>query len=1249
MTADDSEAKGRLTGIELYNFKSYRGTTRVDFSDAYFTSIVGPNGSGKSNMMDAISFVLGVRSMHLRTMHLRDFVYRGRVLANDGAADFGTQSGDPTDAHVKAFYEQSDGTKLELTRRIVSSQGSAGREYKSQYLVNGKVVSFDEYLKRLAQENILVKAKNFLVFQGEVERVALMSPEDLTQLIEQISGSAEYKDEYDRLKRQQEVASENISSMFNKRKAFMSEITQFEVQTKQMKLHQDNVDRVGELTQQHMLWKLYHLEQGGERKNAEVAAARQQVEDALEHARATRAELEVVRARHADQLKKYNRQQRSHKEVGNQLSERKRALLPIEEKLRLMERRVDTQQRRLAELEAARERQQKAIDKVKADMRVVDRARAQFEDETERRAHREWDAKLTAPVLAEYERLKSEYTLRTAKEQTQLETLRRTRKTAHDKFLGVQSRQQSLQQQRERYEADVAELRSKHKQLELTKTESETMLRAKNKDLDAVRTTKRDLDNRMAERNQRLREISLKLLEFNATRHESDRDRAFRDNVLKLKEAFPGVKGFVYDLCVPKAKKYETAVAAVLGRHFSSIVVDTTRTAHEVINYLRENKAGVATCLPLDRLAARRVDNSLRTLGENYTLAIDCVEYVDEVAEAVRFVCQDTVVCRDMPAAKRLRWEFNKSVKAVTLDGSIIYRDNLMSGGSNEGSSANAQKWDQKEVDSLNRLKDRCMDDLRKAQEERLQVGNEEALAGEVSRLTHRLNQTRNELSRVAREIESRETELAHAVSELDQLEAPLNELQSEVEAVDAALADTESRVSGLKRDVFKPFVRKLGISDVAEFEEAQEAVAEGAAQERLKFSQQLARLEKQLLFEQDRLAETKRQFEMVESALERDRSAVESLTADRDKLASTIRSTEKSIAANAEKLDEARSQLQVSSTNADRYAAAVKEADAEVREARSSLDAIVGESSRFKHQWLNLLRSIKLEGQEIPLARGSLADVPLDEVAVPTLDEDSEMPDADAPQATTGMPDIEVDYSSLPADLRDSGDQSVGEQLQDEIARLQGEIDRASVNIHAAARLEQSRERLHDAEVEFTETSETRDQVSGEFKKVQEKRLSLFKKAYDHIADRIGPIYKELTRVASGAEGSAELNVGNTREPYLAGIVYTVTPPGKRYKDMSQLSGGEQSMAALALLFAIHSFQPSPFFVLDEVDAALDNANVAAVARYMQRHSRTGFQVIIISLKQGLFENSNALVGIYRDQEANSSQALTLDLRQYH
>lgn len=162
-----------------------------------------------------------------------------------------------------------------------------------------------------------------------------------------------------------------------------------------------------------------------------------------------------------------------------------------------------------------------------------------------------------------------------------------------------------------------------------------------------------------------------------------------------------------------------------------------------------------------------------------------------------------------------------------------------------------------------------------------------------------------------------------------------------------------------------------------------------------------------------------------------------------------------------------------------------------------------------------------------------------------------------------------------------------------------------------------------------------------------QKFRYKLFYDAYAHISEQIDRVYKDLTRSPTFTlGGTAYLTLEDSDEPYLEGIRYFAMPPMKRFRDMEQLSGGEKSVAALALLFAIHSYKPSPFFVLDEVDAALDNSNVSTVANYIRQHATTNFQFIVISLKHTLYEKAQSLVGIYRDQEINSSKTMTLMVR---
>lgn len=200
---------------------------------------------------------------------------------------------------------------------------------------------------------------------------------------------------------------------------------------------------------------------------------------------------------------------------------------------------------------------------------------------------------------------------------------------------------------------------------------------------------------------------------------------------------------------------------------------------------------------------------------------------------------------------------------------------------------------------------------------------------------------------------------------------------------------------------------------------------------------------------------------------------------------------------------------------------------------------------------------------------------------------------------------------------------------------------------MRAIERLETVENRLVATEKDFEESRAALKTTRDAFNQIKEKRFELFNKAFEHISEQIKHTYKELTRSeAYPLGGNAYLDIEeDTPTPYLSGIKYHAMPPLKRFRDMEHLSGGEKTMAALALLFAIHSYQPSPFFVLDEVDAALDNANVEKFKKYIREHAGPGMQFIVISLKTALFQDSESLVGVYRDQEVNSSRTLTLDV----
>ena len=184
----------------------------------------------------------------------------------------------------------------------------------------------------------------------------------------------------------------------------------------------------------------------------------------------------------------------------------------------------------------------------------------------------------------------------------------------------------------------------------------------------------------------------------------------------------------------------------------------------------------------------------------------------------------------------------------------------------------------------------------------------------------------------------------------------------------------------------------------------------------------------------------------------------------------------------------------------------------------------------------------------------------------------------------------IEPDYDNLDDNLKEDESEAIDNELQGKIKSLNAELDKMAPNMRAIDRLDTVEAKLRATEKEFEDARKHYRSSKDAFEAVMQKRSDLFNKAFSHISDQIGPIYRDLTRTTNyPLGGQAYLDIEDSEEPYLDGIKYHAMPPLKQLRDMEHLSGGEKTMAALALLFAIHSYQPSPFFVLDEVDAALN------------------------------------------------------------
>ena len=286
----------------------------------------------------------------------------------------------------------------------------------------------------------------------------------------------------------------------------------------------------------------------------------------------------------------------------------------------------------------------------------------------------------------------------------------------------------------------------------------------------------------------------------------------------------------------------------------------------------------------------------------------------------------------------------------------------------------------------------------------------------------------------------------------------------------------------------------------------------------------------------------------------------------------------------------------------------------------------------------VGVLKNCKITNMEIPI----LSDINLSNLPIDKIDEDT----------IAISNEIDVDYNDLPAKYKESSATTIREELENHIRSIEDTLNVLQPNARAVERFDDAQERFEVVEKETEDLKAREKKALTQFLKIKKRRRELFENAFDFVNEHLDPIYRELTRNPNSSAllsgGNASLTLEDEDEPFNAGIKYHAMPPLKRFKDMEYLSGGEKTVAALALLFAINAYQPSPFFVLDEVDAALDITNVERIAAYIRRHGNPDLQFIVISLKNTMFEKSDALVGVYRQQQENSSKIVTLDLRNY-
>ena len=1218
--------------------------------------------------MDAISFVLGIKSSHLRSTHLRELIYRGRVIRKsiaNGDADTGghdedtgtqtsSQRDDPKSAWVMAVFEDEAGD-LQKWKRTITTQGT------SEYRINDRVVTQQQYNDALETENILIKARNFLVFQGDVEAIAIQKPQDLTKLIEQVSGSLEYKTDYERLKAELETSADQQAMQVQRRRGINSEIRQYKDQ-------KDEADKFIRKTEERddaiitqMLWKLYHLDQEINKASIEIQKHQSEVSDLNRGLEKYQKAFEAAKKEYTEAGREVAKAEKAIKSQEKQIEDQDAKLIPIDEQVNLSNKQITKYTNRIQTIQKERQSQADQINTLTRDLSTVEKAQAQWQAEWDRTAGRQ-GGQLSDADLKEYNRLREEVGKTANADQSRITALKSERAPQEATYKNLQNsvesqefKLQSLETDRARLDERKVTLSDSAAQLQIEISEKRNNLTTLSSQRLATARTRTELDEKLAE-------VARKLLEADDGRRASEKEVRIRETIATLKRTYPGVKGRLHELCKPKQKKYGEAVSTVLGRHFDSVVVDTEATAKQCIEYLRDQRAGQATFIPLDTIQVKAINNNMKGLDPGVRLAIDTVDYDKDLSRAVSYACGNAIVCDSLEIAKRMVYSKGVDAKAVSLDGTVIHKGGLITGG--RGKDQNTRRWDDAEIDKLTKLKDRLLADFNALPQDRSQVAEEQTLQNDLTSLEGQLRYIQDEVEALDRNIQSKKSEIKNLDRQIKQDRPRLQQEKAKLDELDRDIEEFSDTVREVEDEVFADFCQRLGFEDIRDYEARQGSLQQEAAQKKLEFITQKGRIDGQLSYEKTRLQTTDDRIQALNDKHQRDRQTIDDLNEQKQGLEDDLQALKEELDELNAKLEEQQEGQQTSADKLNKAKSEVLKRSKGMENVMKEINKLQAEAKRSGSGRYTLLRKCKIENIEIPLEEASepLDSLPINDLPVTTgRDADSMEVDGEEEDQEDEVPTssqarevgmrrygIEVDYDQLDDDLKEDDSSDIEKQLQENIDKIVTQLAKMIPNSHAATRLQASEQRLKDTEAEYKSVHDRYATLSKEYNTIKRKRNDLFNKAFTHISDNIEPIYANLTRSSEFQAGGRAFLSADSEEPYLAGVNYHTMPPAKRFRDMEHLSGGEKTMAALALLFAIHSYQPSPFFVLDEVDAALDNANVQKLVNYVRTNAGPGMQFIVISLKTGFFQGSEALVGVYRDQTANSSKSLTLDLRKY-
>ena len=1176
-----------LKKIEVQGFKSFANRLVFEFDNG-ITGIVGPNGSGKSNIADAVRWVLGEQSAkQLRGAKMEDIIFAGTETRKPVSFASVSLTIDNSDHNLDIDYDE-----VTVTRRVF-------RSGESEYLINGNNCRLKD-INELFYDTGIGKEGYSIIGQGQVDKILSGKPEERREIFDEAAGIVKYKKRKAAAQKSLENETNNLVRISDILAELEKQVGPLEIQSEKarkylklkesLKTYDINLflvqaesltQSINEMTEkldvvnsdiEAATEELDRIKAVYDEKDSEIQSTSARIEEL----NALLSSTEIEKSRLLNRIEILKEQIKSVSASDEHLAERIRSINDqIEERNEEKSRLLKEKFRISDSIDEIHARQNEADGKVSELNNEIASVTADMENGRNAIMENLNQKGTIKTNIQRYETMLEQIGIRKAEINSRLINF----KTDEDQF------DNALNDCKKKLDAITAEVNRL--------TSDNEKLSAEREEIKNERTLAEARLNSAKEQSMRI-QSRLETLKNIAERYDGYGNSIRK--VMECRDKNPGIIGVVADI-IKTESKYEVAIETALGGTIQNIVTDTEDTAKKMIQYLKQNKFGRATFLPLSAVSGRKnnredMDREPGFIG----YASDLVDTEPQYKELTAYLLGRCVVADTIDNALKINRKYNHSLKIVTLEGELLNPGGSMTGGAFKNSSNLLGR--RREIEELEEL-------LAKSEK------SVEKLSGDIGHASEQMKSMAAQIADNNETLQAKLLEQNNASHEYSQAQAKQNEIKSmyadnrkEIDDIEAQVKDINENLTSLR-------------SELGQIEEFNEHTSKEGEELSVKLEALKAELADRTKIAQNvhiEYSEVSQKADFTEESVKRVLCEIERLRGEIEDLQDNKVDSANEIEIRNKEIEEITKTVAGSDESVKSYTEEITE----LREKKEKLSESIKSFFESREECQN--RLVELEKEQFRLsqskekyetAKDSNIDYMWNEYEL-TFNQALELRN----DSLTDEEKMKKMVTSLKSDIRKLGD----------------------VNVNAIEEYKEVAERYSFLKGQHDDLTEAREKLISVIDELDTGMRTQFEEKFGEIKTEFDKVFKQLF---GGGKGTIELDPD--ADILEADITIISQPPGKKLQNMMQLSGGEKALTAICLLFAIQNLKPSPFCLLDEIEAALDDSNVDRFARYLHNLTKNT-QFIVITHRRGTMAAADRLYGITM-QEKGVSTLVSVDL----